>query len=119
MDLDKNVFDECNLQKSAPLLCNETVRMFCCVVTRTGYRPPSKLGINPHHEKLNEKVACGLRASHTETKHQKEKHPNFSSDAFLFGEADDAMSELFAIFSISSVVGISIGLSSNVRNTLI
>ena len=31
------------------------------------------------------------------------------------GEADDWMSELFAIYSISSVVGIFIGLSSKVR----
>ncbi len=43
---------------------------------------------------------------------------DLSKQVEFFGEADDAMSELFAIFSISSVVGISIGLSSKVRNTL-
>jgi hypothetical protein len=38
---------------------------------------------------------------------------------FLIGEADDAMSELFAIYSISSDVGMFIGLSSKVRISLI
>ena len=38
---------------------------------------------------------------------------------FFIGEVDDWMSELFAIYSISSVVGMFIGLSSKVRITLI
>ena len=46
----------------------------------------AKLGINPRQEELNEKATCGLKFSHTETNQQKGKHPNYSSDAFLFGD---------------------------------
>ena len=42
----------------------------------TGDRPPSKLGINPHRKRCDEKVTGGLKASIHETVYQTEKHPN-------------------------------------------
>ena len=48
----------------------------------------SKLGVNLHRESRVGKVAGRLKTSIIETVYQTEKHPNFSSDAFLFGDPD-------------------------------
>ncbi len=53
---------------------------------------------------------------------QHKKSPSYKTQAFFncgyrFGEVTDAMSELFFMDSISSEVGMVIGVSSKVRNT--
>lgn len=62
---------------------------------------------------LGEKEAEKRSAARKNKARMNKVHPRF-----IFGEADDPMSELLAIYSISSVVGMLIGLSSKVRISL-